>query len=86
MTELHYHILLTLTCLAPVFIVCIFALYIRQYTLWEKCCRLETQLNIIDRDLQNLYDAFNKHYHVHGDTKVAPAYLKVIKNEKHEYK
>ena len=51
MTELHYHILLTLTCLAPVFIVCIFALYLRQYALWEKCCKLEKDLQILKKDL-----------------------------------
>lgn len=51
MTELEYHILLTLTCLAPVFIVCIFALYLRQYELWEKCCKLEKDLQLLKKDL-----------------------------------
>ena len=49
MSELEYHILLTLTCLAPVFIVCIFALYLRQYTLWEKCCSLEKDLQLLEK-------------------------------------
>ena len=54
MTELEYHILLTLTCLAPVFIGCILALYLRQYALWEKYCRIKKHLNLIEKDLQNL--------------------------------
>ena len=54
MTELEYHILLTLTCLAPVFIGCILILYLRQYVLWEKYYRIKTHLDLIEKDLQNL--------------------------------
>jgi hypothetical protein len=54
MAKLEYHILLTLTCLAPVFIGCILALYLRQYVLWQKYYRLKTHLNLIEKDLQAL--------------------------------
>lgn len=54
MTELEYHILLTLTCLAPVFIGCILTLYLRQYALWEKYHRIKTHLDLIEKDLQDL--------------------------------
>lgn len=48
MTELEFYILLTSTCLAPVFIGCILTLYLRKYY------RIKTHLDLIEKDLQDL--------------------------------
>ena len=76
MTEQEYHILLTLTCLAPVFIGCILILYLRQYVLWEKYYRIKKRLDLIEKNLQDLAIVNRL---VIKNTKVPN--LKVIKNE-----